>query len=96
MIGKIVSNQYAVSAVLAMIFGLPAAATEQPGILLALKPAGAAFEALDTNSDGKITRDEINTIDKLLAEFSRLDKNKDGALSKEEFSAYDPAAPSRT
>jgi Ca2+-binding EF-hand superfamily protein len=51
----------------------------------------AAFKALDTNSDGFLSKDEFNvgkTGDELTAsqaEFDKLDTDKDGKLTKKEF-----------
>src|SRR5512145_3308994 len=42
---------------------------------------GWALSQLDTNKDGKISKDEMT------AQFDRLDTNKDGALSQEELAA---------
>jgi hypothetical protein len=69
------------------------AAADTHTLTQALQPAGAAFEALDKNSDGKVSMDEASAIDKLFTVFKRLDTNKDGVLSREEYAAYDPAAP---
>ena len=80
-------------AALAIVAFANAATADPHAITLALQPAGAAFEALDKNSDGKVSLDEASGIDKLFTAFKRLDTNKDGALSREEYAAYDPAAP---
>ncbi|HEY4368028.1 MAG TPA: hypothetical protein VGN07_12415 [Steroidobacteraceae bacterium] len=50
---------------------------------------GAGFEALDKNSDGKISLDEASADDKLFVAFKRLDMDKSGTLSKAEFEKYD-------
>ena len=63
---------------------------------LALQPAGAAFEALDKNSDGKVSLDEASAVDKLFTVFKSLDTNKDGALSREEYAKYDAAGSSKS
>ena len=39
----------------------------------------------DTNGDGKISREEAQTMPRLAQEFDRLDTNKDGFLSRDEF-----------
>ena len=51
----------------------------------------ASFEALDKNSDGKISMDEASANDKVFVAFKKLDTDKDGALSKAEFAAYKPS-----
>jgi len=67
------------------------------------KPAGkqdinAKFDKLDTNGDGKISKEEFaaSPMAKRLAEkadahFAKLDADSDGFLSKEEFAAQAPA-----
>jgi Ca2+-binding EF-hand superfamily protein len=42
---------------------------------------GQAFAQLDTNKDGKISKDEMNAF------FDRVDTNKDGVLSQDELAA---------
>jgi Ca2+-binding EF-hand superfamily protein len=53
--------------------------------------ANVSFDALDKNSDGKISLNEASDNDALFVAFKSLDKNKDGELSKEEFAAYQQA-----
>ncbi|MBU6303224.1 MAG: carboxylesterase family protein [Verrucomicrobia bacterium] len=50
-------------------------------------PANPAFQRLDRNGDGKLTKDEIPRL------FDQLDKNKDGVVTPEEAAAYRPGAP---
>lgn len=69
------------------------------------KPAGkqdinAKFEKLDTNTDGKISKEEFaagpmgkKLGEKLDAYFAKLDADSDGSLSKEEFAAQAAARP---
>lgn len=58
--------------------------------VLAAQSDGAkpSFEALDKNSDGKVSLNEAADNDALFVAFKGLDTNKDGVLSKEEFAAY--------
>jgi Ca2+-binding EF-hand superfamily protein len=66
------------------------------GGALAAQPAGAkpTFEALDKNSDGKVSLNEAADNDALFVAFRSLDTNKDGTLSREEFAAYQRDKPS--
>ena len=51
------------------------------------------FDAIDTNRDGSIDKQEADASKVLSAEFAKLDANKDGKLSMTEFnSAKDLAA----
>jgi Ca2+-binding EF-hand superfamily protein len=60
--------------------------------LLATGPALAqgkpSFDALDKNSDGKISLSEASGDDALFVAFKSLDANKDGELTREEFAKY--------
>ena len=56
--------------------------------LAAGQPAMPTFEALDKNSDGKVSLNEAADNDALFVAFKSLDTNKDGVLSREEFAAY--------
>lgn len=60
------------------------------GAALAAQSSGAqpTFEALDKNSDGKVSLNEAADNDALFVAFKSLDTNKDGVLSREEFAAY--------
>ena len=60
------------------------------GVALAAQSEGAkpTFEALDKNSDGKVSLNEAAENDSLFVAFKSLDTNKDGVLSREEFAAY--------
>lgn len=48
-----------------------------------------AFTDLDSNQDGNISRDEVETDPELSAQFDDLDSDQDGQLSSEEFSEYE-------
>src|SRR5437868_15422277 len=59
--------------------------------------AGAAshrgrFEALDTNHDGFISRDEGKDAPELNTRFTELDQNNDGKLSPDEYNALNASA----
>jgi hypothetical protein len=47
----------------------------------------ALFARIDTNSDGKVSKDEAARMPGVATRWEELDKNKDGALSREEFVA---------
>lgn len=47
------------------------------------------FSALDTNKDGKITREEAQAQTALNGEFERLDANADGQLEQSEFAQFE-------
>ena len=68
-----------------VVLGVVAAAAA-----LAAESGGAkpSFEALDKNSDGKVSLNEAADNDALFVAFKGLDTNKDGVLSREEFAAY--------
>lgn len=56
--------------------------------LAAESGAKPSFEALDKNSDGKVSLNEAAENDGLFVAFKSLDTNKDGVLSREEFAVY--------
>jgi hypothetical protein len=47
----------------------------------------ALFARIDTNSDGRVSRDEAARMPGVATRWEELDKNKDGSLSREEFVA---------
>ena len=47
----------------------------------------AAFARADTNSDGKLSRDEAQRFPEIAARFDELDRDRDGFLSFAEFAA---------
>ena len=75
---------------------LAATAALASGAALAAQSTGAqpSFEALDKNSDGKVSLNEAAENDALFVAFKGLDTNKDGVLSREEFAAYQKEKPS--
>lgn len=77
----------AVATMLATSFGAAVLAAQADG-------AKPSFEALDKNSDGKVSLNEAADNDALFVAFKGLDTNKDGVLSKEEFAAYQRDKPS--
>ena len=67
----------------------PDAAVERPAPPPAGPPVdvGAVFDKLDTNHDGKLTRDEAQAHPTVSANFASADANGDGVITKEEFLA---------
>ena len=47
-----------------------------------------AFKALDTNNDGKLSKDEVKNEKPFAKNFAAADKDHDGTLDQEEFSNY--------
>ena len=64
--------------ILAIACAAPAAAQKS-------EKGSAAFKALDTNSDGFLSRKEAEADKDLAKRFSKFDANKDGKLSEDEF-----------
>lgn len=62
--------------------------------LAAIAASGSAFaqattlDALDRNSDGRVSLSEASVNDDVFIAFRKFDVNKDGELSKDEFAAY--------
>lgn len=88
--GNIISNTGNALIVFALI-ALSGCATERPTQPIKASAAGAArFDAVDANSDGKLSRDEAS--DFLVSEiFESRDANNDGKMSQEEWTAGDSA-----
>ena len=63
----------------------------------ATQPAqqGATFESLDTNSDGRISKEEASVNASVSQQFSKYDKNGNGYIEKEEVSASNTAPPEK-
>ena len=64
-------------------------ATSQPppgGVHDTTKPT--RFNNLDTNSDGKLSRDEVVGDTELSRNFAEIDTNGDGYISRDELNAY--------
>ena len=51
----------------------------------------AAFQALDANRDGKLSRDELQAHPRLLRNFDAIDANHDGVISDDELQAWHAA-----
>ena len=64
------------------------------GVALAADAPKPSFDALDKNSDGKVSLNESADNDALFVAFKGLDTNKDGMLSREEFAAFQRDKPS--
>ncbi|AYH42089.1 EF-hand domain-containing protein [Azoarcus sp. DN11] len=47
------------------------------------------FDSIDTNKDGKLSREEVSSHPYLSENFDRLDKNHDGFIDWEEFIGHD-------
>ncbi len=45
------------------------------------------FEKLDTNSDGRLSREEAAAYPELAKQFAKIDANKDGFISLDELTA---------
>jgi hypothetical protein len=67
----------------------PDAAVERPAPPPAGPPVdvGGIFDKLDTNHDGKLSRDEAQAHPTVQANFGNADANGDGVITKEEFMA---------
>ena len=69
-----------------LLTGTPGATLFAQGVHSELK--SIAFSTLDTNKDGKLSRDEARADPGLYAAFDMLDANHDGFLSPQEFQAW--------
>jgi len=54
---------------------------------------GATFESLDTNSDGKISKEEAAANANVSQQFSKYDQNGDGFIERSEVTSANSAAP---
>lgn len=68
------------------------------GVFAAILIAGCApvrhensFEALDTNNDGSVSRQEAQARSDVVVNWRRIDQNDDGQLDVVEFSAFERA-----
>ena len=64
-------------ALLAVCFGLTAS-------IAAAAPDSQRFDQLDTNRDGRLSREEVGADPALAQRFEQMDVNKDGFLSRDE------------
>jgi hypothetical protein len=76
----------AAAAVALAVLLLPSVAAAQKAPPQDTSPQ-ALFARIDTNSDGKVSRDEAARMPGVATRWEELDKNKDGWLSREEFVA---------
>lgn len=56
--------------------------------------AAAKFEKLDTDKDGRLSKDEVRTERTITAQFAAVDQDSDGYLSQTEYSAMLRSDPS--
>src|SRR6187455_3120881 len=70
----------------------PTPSAEEPS-----QPAqqGATFESLDTNSDGRISKQEASVNSSVTEQFAKYDKNGNGFIEREEVSASNTAPPEK-
>jgi Ca2+-binding EF-hand superfamily protein len=54
---------------------------------------GATFESLDTNSDGRISKDEAAANANVSQQFSKYDQNGDGFIERSEVTSANSAPP---
>ncbi|MFY9511802.1 MAG: EF-hand domain-containing protein [Rubrivivax sp.] len=71
----------------AAAFGIQAQGSTPSGGGLDSKQVAAAFKRVDTNQDGKLSREEAARLPAVAERFEALDKDRDGALTMDEFSA---------
>ena len=70
----------------------PTPPTEEPA-----QPAqqGATFESLDTDSDGRISKQEAAVNSSVTEQFAKYDKNGNGFIEREEVSASNSTPPAK-
>ena len=69
-----------------LLSGLAAAQKAPPAPPQDTSPQ-ALFARIDTNADGKVSKEEATRMPSVATRWEELDKNKDGWLSREEFVA---------
>jgi hypothetical protein len=78
-------------AALAAVVSIPAAfAQDDPSTPAQPGAQAVDYSKLDTNDDGKISKDEAAADSMLSSKFSTLDKDGDGSLSSTELSVAKP------
>jgi len=75
------------AAVAAVVALLPGVAATQPKSTPQDTSPQAIFLRIDTNSDGKVSKEEATRLPSVATRWEELDKNNDGWLSREEFIA---------
>ena len=75
----------------------PAEQSTQPSQTTQPAQQGATFESLDTNSDGRISKDEAAANSAVTEQFSRYDQNGNGFIERDEVGAAntEPADPTK-
>ena len=63
----------------------PATATQQPKLRLTTAQVQQAFQHIDSNQDGKLSRAEVSVFPRIDKHFERIDVNRDGQVSPAEF-----------
>jgi hypothetical protein len=69
-------------------FAVPVAASAA-GDNPAAPQSGGAFDRLDANHDGYVSRDEARNANELNARFSEFDRDNNGMLSRQEYNAVE-------
>jgi hypothetical protein len=69
------------------VTGLPGVAAAQQKSTPQDTSPQALFVRIDTNSDGKVSKEEATRMPSVATRWEALDKNNDGSLSREEFIA---------
>ncbi len=73
----------------------PLQAQAENAALASSEARAQAFETIDANRDGKITREEASAFSALEVTFDKVDTNKDGTLDAGEFSRTHPTRHSK-
>lgn len=65
-----------------------------PGAGVGVEADASGFTQLDSNSDGQLSRDEVQSDPRLSSQWDSLDANRDGNVDESEFSALEGNLPS--